>query len=132
MKPLATTKQILTWLCILPAEKYTSTCKKRAYISLVFALILADFTVFASSLLYVLKFISIDVLETSMGLYQVAASIVMANGIIVAYLFRHKIPTIFEKLSKIYEKCIYLILINSNFYEISIGFIECINWNYFG
>lgn len=105
MKPLATTQQILTWICILPADKNISTWSKRGYIALVLALILADFTVFVSSLMYVFKFISIDVLETSIGLYQVAASIIMANAIIVAFLFRHKIPSIFEKLSEIYETC---------------------------
>lgn len=107
MKPSVTSLQMLTWLCLLPAEENASKWKKRAYIALVFALILADLTVFCSSSMYVVKFVSIDVLESSFGIYQVTAAIPMANAIVVAYLFRQKIQSVFEKLLEFYEKCTY-------------------------
>lgn len=106
MKPIAIDQRILTWLCVLPAEENTSKWKKRAYILLVLGLIVANITVFSSSLIYAMKFISIDLQRTMIVSPQVIAAIPMANTIVVTFFLRHKIPPIFEKLSKFYEKCI--------------------------
>ena len=105
VKPLAIDQQILTWLCVLPANENTSKLKKLTEIALVLALIAADVTVFASSLMYAVKFVSIDFQGFSIALDTVIATIPMVNSIAVAFLYRHKIPSIFERLSEIYEKC---------------------------
>lgn len=107
MKPLATDQRILTWLCVLPAEGKTQKWGKLPYFVLILSLIVAALSVFLTSLLYTIKFISIDLLETSIGIYQMIAIIPMANTIVMTFFCRHKIPPIFEKLSKFYEKCKY-------------------------
>lgn len=105
MKPLASNQRILTWLCVLPSKENTSKWKKQVYIALVLALIVADLTIFTSSFLYVLKFMSIDLIETSNGFIQCFAAIPMGNAIIVAFIYRHKIQKVFKQLSTFYEKC---------------------------
>lgn len=109
MKPLAIDQKILTWLCILPAKKNTDNWKKRSYVTLILVLIVTNVTVFLSSLLHVIKFGSVDVLEASFGVYQAIDTIPAANAIIVSFLFHHEIPPIFQKLSRLYTKCMSLI-----------------------
>lgn len=105
MKPLVTDQRVLTWLCVLPAQENTSKWEKRAYIVLVLTLIMAASTVFLSSLVYTVKYMLIDMLETSFGFLQAVAAISMANSIVVAFILRHKIPSVFKKLEEFYEKC---------------------------
>lgn len=105
MKPLITDQRILTWLCVLPAKENTSKWEKRAYIALVLAVIMGPPSVFLFSSMYIVKFMSIDLIEVLCGFYQAIAAITAANAIVVTFFFRHKIPPVFEKLSEFYEKC---------------------------
>lgn len=107
VKPLAVDQQILTWLCVLPANEDISKAMRLAKIALVLALIAADLTVFASSLMYAVKFVSIDFQEFSVALYAVIAAFPMANSIAMAFLYRYKVPPIFGNLSGFYDKCKY-------------------------
>lgn len=86
-----------------------SELKKLTAIALVLALIAANVTVFASSLMYAMKFVSIDFQGFSIALDSVIAAIPMANSIAIAFLYRHKIPAIFEMLSEIYGKCMWIV-----------------------
>lgn len=105
MKPLKTTQRMLTWLRVLPANKNASKWQKCSYLALVLVLIITAIAVFSSSLLYVMKFKSVEFADTLMAFRQLVAATSMANSIVVAYFLRHKIPSIFDKLSEIYEKC---------------------------
>lgn len=107
VKPLAIDQQVLMWLSVLPANENISKSMRLAKIALVLFLIAADITVFASGLMYALKYVSIDFQEFSSSLLFCIAAIPMANSIAMAFLYRHKIPAIFESLSKIYDKCMY-------------------------
>lgn len=105
MKPLVINQKVLTWLFLLPHNENTSKWTKCASVALVVTLIVAVFTIFPSSLLYILKFMTIDGLEVCVGIRQATATIPMANSIVVAFLRRHKIPPVYEKLSEFYDKC---------------------------
>lgn len=104
IKPLNLDQEVLTWLCVLPAEKSTSKWRKRTYIAFVLAAILCVLTVTLSSLMYALKFMSIDLQKSLIGLESVFAAIQMANSIVVLFLIHHKIPIIYGNLTEIYEK----------------------------
>lgn len=105
MKPLVTDQQVLTWLCVLPAQDNTDKWKRWAYIALVVTLIVADLSVISSSLIYSVTFRSTDLQKSLIGLQQAIAAVPTANMIVVAFFLRHKIPPIFDNLTKIYEKC---------------------------
>lgn len=103
-KPLVIDQQILTWLRVLPAKENTTKWENCASIALVSTLIVVTLTILSISLMYIVEFISVDVLESLFGIYQTIGTIPMANTIIVAFLLRHKIPPVFEQLSDFYEK----------------------------
>lgn len=115
MKPLVTDKRILTWLCLLPAKENTSKGRKWLYILLVLGIIVANLTVILSSSMYVVKYASVDLQETLVGLCQTVGVIPMTNSIVIAFVLRHKISPVFEKLSEIYDKCMNLYLNNFKF-----------------
>ena len=79
-KPLAIDQQILTWLSVLPANENISKSMRWAKSALVLALIASNLTVFVSSLMYALKFVSIDFQEFSSSLLTFIAAFPMANG----------------------------------------------------
>lgn len=105
MKPLVMNQRVLSWLCLLPDDGNISKWKKLACIALVLGLMMVPLTIFPSSIVYAVKFMSINPLESLFGFYQSIGSIPMANAIIMTFIFRSKIPPIFEKLSHFYEKC---------------------------
>lgn len=100
MKPLPTNQKILTWLFLLPANRTINQRIKWTCIALLLALIVASVAIFVSGLMFVIKFMSIDFIQASFGLTPTCA-----NTIVVVFFSRHKVPPIFEKLTKLYEKC---------------------------
>ena len=60
MELLLTNQRVLMWLCLLPAKENTSKWKKRAYATIALAMILTDLAIFLASIMYMLKFMSID------------------------------------------------------------------------
>ena len=108
MKPLATSHRVMTWVCLLPANENTSKWEKRSYIALNVILVLTVLALFSSSLTYVIKFRSIDSEGAFFSLFTTAGATAMGNTIIVAFVFRHKIPPFFEQLAEVYEKCTHL------------------------
>lgn len=107
MKPLATGQRVLTWLCLLPPEENTRKWEKLSHVALVIVMIAADIAAFLSSLIYVKKFQSVNMADTSIALTTLIAAIPLTNSTIVTSILRHKIPSIFEKLSDVYEKSTY-------------------------
>lgn len=105
MKPLATSQRVLTWLCLLPPDNNISEWTKRSYMAFALAIIVGALVLLVSSIMYVVKFISIDFQDTSIAISAGFGAVAMVNSIIVAIYLRHKIPPMFEQLSRIYEKC---------------------------
>lgn len=104
MKPLASSQRVLTWLCVLPAEEKTRKLEKRSYVALLLALIASDVTVAISSFMYILDFKSHSLQDLSIAFQEVLAAIPVANTIIMAFIFRHKIPPMLGTLLEFYEK----------------------------
>lgn len=107
MKPFTTDQRILTWLCVIPAPQNTSMWKKQVYTALALSLMLANLSNLSSSVMFIVKFLSINLQAALIALHQVLATIPMANTIIMAFFYRHKIPPVFDKLTHIYKKRMY-------------------------
>lgn len=105
MKPLAIDQQILTLLCVLPVKENASEWKKWACIAFVTTFIVITLLHLSSSLMFISKFISIDFHRTSIALFTLCGALSTINSIIVVVFTRHKIPSVYQNLATIYEKC---------------------------
>lgn len=103
MDPLPTCRRVLTWICVLPAIQFTSKWEKGMHLSFSFVNCLCIVIVTTGSVGYFWKYVQIDLEESLYALYQVAAYIPLINGIIVTFLLRNQITSIFKNLSKIHE-----------------------------
>lgn len=107
MKPLETTKRVLTWLCVCPADESTSIKQKKMYAIFTFMVCFSCISGFLGSVAFFIKFMKSDLENSLIALIVLAACAAIIIGIIVAFLFRHKINEIFEDLSTIYSACKY-------------------------
>lgn len=108
MNPLQTAKQVLTWLCVLPADETVSERKKLLYRGLVYVVFVSMVSSLLASVAFFIKFMNIDLEEALFALAQVGGTSAMGNIIIATYFLYPKIIAIFEKLSKILteRKCL--------------------------
>lgn len=105
MIPLPTTKRVLTWLCLCPPNKSTTTTTKRIFNYVLFTLLVFAFILssMAAGFTFSFKFVSIDLkpsLFTFLVVAQLAATI---YGLIVAFFLRHKVAAIFDGLTAIHD-----------------------------
>lgn len=102
MKPLVTNQQVLTWLCICKNET-SSRMEKLAHIS--FSVFVSVFLFWGdlSSLMFFIKFATVDLEESLYALFQVAGLSGMVYLIFVVPFSRHAIAATFDSLSKIYD-----------------------------
>ena len=105
MKPLATDQRILTWLCVLPVNENASKGERNARIAFTSAVIVIAILNPISTTSFIVKNFSTDFVGTSIALCQLSGCISMINSTVAVFFLRHKIPSIYEKLSPIYEKC---------------------------
>lgn len=103
MKPLATTRQVLTWLCIFQPDNSVGNMKKLLYT--VFSLGLFGFLVcqVISSACFFLRFVTVD-METSLyAIYPICSWTSASYVFVVAYISRHKISSLFTELTAIFD-----------------------------
>lgn len=111
MEPLPTTRQCLIWLRLCPADELT--CRRQKIAHIVFSMIILIGLIFniAASLVYCWKFVSIDLGRSIFAFMIVTGQFAIIYMVLVGViLMRHKIGTIFDTLSTIYEtsKCSFL------------------------
>lgn len=104
MKPLVTNKNVLTWLCILPAQEQTNKRMKLIYIAFTFTLSITCFCGLASSLAFMMEYLSTNLENCLYALFQVAADASAFYMVMVALFLRHKMAALFDNLSEIYNK----------------------------
>lgn len=113
MKPLATNRQMLTWLCLLPAESTVTIRKKNQYI----ATISITFGLLVSCVLtYFLKFGSMDLKEALYAVCEMSACFNVILMTVAALYKRHRMTSFFEGLDIIYDqrKSLTFFLLNYN------------------
>lgn len=100
---LKTTKMVLTWLSLLPADNSTSTRKKIAYIVVSVIALSVTACCIPAYLIFVWKFKSID-LENALAAFTSATSLVGTDYIfIIIFISRRELLAVFEKLSAIQD-----------------------------
>lgn len=103
MKPLATPKQVLPFICLCPLDASISKSKKTIYISLCTILMAMTVATWISGFVYIWKFISVD-LEGSLFEFSMSFGVIGITYILIVLLMsREKIAEIFEQLDIIYE-----------------------------
>lgn len=104
MKPLATTQRILAWLFICRDENPSNRWKKFAQICFVSFVLMISLIHFSGSILFAIKFFSIDLKKTASALVQVFAFIPVIYILTIALILRDQIIEIFSKLKDIYDE----------------------------
>lgn len=104
MKPLESTRRALIWLCVI-SDGASSIWKKMANIAFTILLLLFFVTGFTTSIIFFLKFVSIDLEEALYALFQIAGTTDGLYIMTVGYLTRRKINRALESLTKIYHAC---------------------------
>lgn len=105
MKPLVTLQRILSWLHLCPEEENIHWRKKLAYIICVSTIFVVISSLAASSAVFFVKFVSIDLKQSLFAVFQVIASSSVLCILIIAFFWSHKISAILEDLSAIYDEC---------------------------
>lgn len=104
MRPLQTTEQVLTWLCLLPADKMISDWRKLSYILLTAVIVTSIMAYLPASVAYFMRFYSTNLDGSFYALFQITGLLPIITMIVVSFGFRHKIKLIFDKFTKIYAE----------------------------
>ena len=102
MQPLATTKRIMTWLCMCPSDESTSR-QKRVYIAYSSAVLIINLISFSASLAYCIQFFYTDFEGAAFAFMVDIAGVGLIYSMIIAILMRQQILNIFTCLSTIYN-----------------------------
>lgn len=102
MQPLATSQQVMTWLCMCPAEESTSKKRRLCYVAFSIIVSIITFAALLTSIVFFIKYLSIDFEAALYTIFQIAAESAVLNLIIVALINRQRIAAIFTELTKLY------------------------------
>lgn len=103
MKPLKTSQQVMTWLCMCSADESISKMKRIFYAGFTLIVLSLAFLGLLTSIGFLVKYASDDLENALYAIFQVGAYAAMLNSIIVGLINRHRIATIFIELSKLYS-----------------------------
>lgn len=103
MEPMATARKVLTWLCIVPADEETTKFKKLIYIACTSALMVSTICGFLTSSAFIIKFMSTNLEDCLYALIQICATVGDTYMMLVAFILRHKIAALFDRLAAIYR-----------------------------
>lgn len=103
MKPLPTYQRVFKLLCLHPVDETTDRWKKVASALFILFTILLDFTLLGGSIAYLLKYLSIDPIQSLYTLNQISPTVVLPNSVICAFLLQHQTAAVFQQLSDIYD-----------------------------
>lgn len=101
MKPLVTNQKVLIWLYLCAVDD-VSLRTNLAHIALGATAFLLLILGNVASVLFVLKFVSVDLKLSLFALYQIFAISSILYLMIAAFILRHKIHDIFAMLQEIY------------------------------
>lgn len=104
IEPLKTSRQVLIWLSVCPADANTTKKMKLAHLAFSMAWVAITICGFLASFGFFINSVSTNLEESLYALFQVFANLVMQNTIIVTFVMRHKIAEFFQQLSQIYNK----------------------------
>lgn len=103
MQPLATTLQMMMWLCMCPVDDTTTRRQHFAYVAHTLAILIICLIGITTGLAYCITFISIDFDGAVFGFMAAIAEFGIIYALIAAIKMRHEIEHIFTGLSSIYK-----------------------------
>lgn len=103
INPLASCRNVLQWIRVLPIEKDASISKRIISITIAMALIISMGTM-APSATFFWKYISTDLEGCLYALFQISALIGTINAIITVLFFHREIGAMFTSLLRIYDE----------------------------
>lgn len=101
MKPLKTTRQVLTWFFVYDGLN-SSRAQKLLYMTIVFITFAIIACHLAASAAFILEFVSMDLESSLYAMYQITAWTPALYMIIVALATRAKITALFSGLEDLY------------------------------
>lgn len=104
---LPTHRIVWTLLCVYPVDEKVSKWKKWAVSLFPLISFAAHISLIASSIAYILEFVWIDLESCLIAFGQFVAFSPIVFVLPIAFLCRHKIVIVFEKLAEIHNKCEY-------------------------
>lgn len=102
MKPLGTSRKILTWFYLYPVEEGTER-KKLIHFILSAVVFIFKISFLASSTAFFMKYVSTDLEESLYALFQISAFSNSTYVIAIAYISHQKITALIDRLSAIYD-----------------------------
>lgn len=103
MWPLETNRRVMTWLYLHPANNNTGTVMKFIYAIIAIAVILFELPVVLGSLVYVWKYVSVDIETALRAVWPIAIFGTLVYSFIIMLFSRQKIKWTFKALSDIYD-----------------------------
>lgn len=103
MEPLPTTRRMMVWLCMCPANESATHRQNVGYIAHTLVVLIICLISITTGLAYCLKFISIDFDGAIFGFMAAIAEFGIIYELIVALGMRYHIANIFTSLSTIYK-----------------------------
>lgn len=104
MTPLETNRLILTWLCVYPADENATELHKILRLLFGIGVFVANLLVFIASIVFLVKFASIDIEEALFSVIQLAGTSNIIYVSVIIFVVRHKFVGLFKSLDKIYEQ----------------------------
>lgn len=102
MEPLVTNQRCLIWLCMCPADEFTSRWQKLAHITFTITGLVLTAIGIVGGLTFCMTFVSIDLGRSMFScVFVVAEFSVIYMALVALLLMRHKIGSIFDNLTKI-------------------------------
>lgn len=105
IKPLATIRQVFTWLCVCSADKIRNKKMKNSYIILTTIILIALLCVISASIAFFMKNVSNDLESSLYCLGQIMPYTSVLYLLIGGLFLRHKIDDLFDQLTEIYNGC---------------------------
>lgn len=107
MEPLVSVKELFTWLCIRPVDGTISEWKKTARVPIAIANLAVMVSHFTASLVFFIRFVTTDLPGSLFAFMCCCGDFSIVYILITAFILRHRVNEIFEKLSAIYSACKY-------------------------
>lgn len=104
MKPLATNRRILTWLCVCPFDRDTSIVEKMFFIILTLFLFALVSSALVSSIVFFANNVSVDIESSLYALVEIAAYSGLLYMLMVVFILRKRINRFLGTLETIYDE----------------------------
>lgn len=103
VQPLATSRQMLMWLSMCPADELMEASRKNAYAAYTWIIFIINLISFIASLAFCSAYISTDFDSSTLAFMLSVGELGLIYFMIAGIRMRHQIEQIFKGLSTIYD-----------------------------